>query len=375
LSRTDEFVAWLSDELERGTIDLIAPTSDYISFCAAEALGKLGGDGRDAGQPDPDGLRTCLFKDRFAVAMEHVGFPTPPTATPVTVTEAQASAAEIGYPVVLKPRTHAGIGTYRGTVARTPEDLAVGFRRYAIADGNTCVTRHDPDLALPILQRYHELGTVEVVSVSGCLDRTGEVLALSHSRKVSQSPRRLGVGTMFEPLPAQPFTDAAVEAVRQLLGSGLFELEVLVDRRSGEFWAVDLNPRGFGQMSLDMALGNDLPVLWYNSVTGEHVPAQPARARRPRYWHEALSSYIGFAVRFVQGPHRSAIAGHAKGRMLAPNVGAMFDRRDPMPGVFFGLAHLRHPRALIRPFLVDIEVADIDPAGATGARSHGAAQA
>ena len=358
LKRTDEFVEWLSQELERGSFDLVAPTSDYVSFCTAEAIEKLGGDARDAGQPDPDGLRTCLFKDRFAVAMANVGFPTPATAAPVTAAEAQASAAEIGYPVVLKPRSHAGIGTTRGTVVRTPEALATRFRPYRIPEGSTSVTRHDPDLALPIVQRYHELGTVDVVSVSGCLDRSGAVLALSHSRKVSQSPRRLGVGTMFEPLPHQPYTDAAVDAVRQLLGSGIFELEVLVDRRTGEFWAVDLNPRGFGQMTLDMALGDDLPVLWYRSVTGEDVPTAPARRSRPLYWHDAVASYLGFAVRFVRGPHRSAIAGHAKGRVLSPSVGSMFDRGDPLPGVIFGLGHFRHPRAFVRPFLVDTELRD-----------------
>ena len=103
-----------------------------------------------------------------------------------------------------------------------------------LEDGQHAVLRHDPDLALPVVQRYHELGTVNVISVTGCLDRDGTVLALLHSRKLSQSPRRLGVGTMFEPLPPQPFTAAAINAVQRLLGSGPFELEVLVDEGTGE---------------------------------------------------------------------------------------------------------------------------------------------
>ena len=45
--------------------------------------------------------------------------------------------------------------------------------------------------------------------------------------------------------------------VRQVLGTGLFELEVLVERATGEYYAIDLNPRGFGQMTLDMAAGRD----------------------------------------------------------------------------------------------------------------------
>jgi predicted ATP-grasp superfamily ATP-dependent carboligase len=235
------------------------------------------------------------------------------------------------------------------------------------------VLAHDPDVAVPLVQHYHELGTVDVVSVSGYLGQDGRLVALSHSRKVSQSPRRLGVGTMFEPLARRlPYTEHAVEAVRAVLGAGVFELEILVERQSGAYAALDLNPRGFGQISLDIALGNDLPVLWYNDVTGSTVPTAAARRRPPHFWHDALGSYVGFAVRFLKGPRRQAIAGHAWGRVTAPSVGAMFDWRDPVPGIRFGLEHLRHPRAFVRPFLVDTEVVgDLDGAMPTDVVADG----
>ena len=52
----------------------------------------------------------------------------------------------------------------------------------------------------------------------------------------------------------------------------------------------------------------------------------------------------------------------------------MFDRGDPVPGVIFGLAHFRHPRAFIRPFLVDTEVIDAhDAVAVRSAPQHGAA--
>ncbi len=298
---TDEFIDWLADRLREGAIDLIAPTSDYIAFCVAEAAAKIGGD-LDVGHPDAEGVRTCLFKHQFSVAMEHVGLPTPPTAMPTTLEDALAAAADIGYPVVLKPRSDVGIGTTRGKVVQQPDELVKQFRPYAIGAGQTSVQRHDPELAFPLVQRYFDLGSVEVISITGCIDRDGEAVGVGHSRKVSQSPRRLGVGTMFEPLPAQPFTERAVHAVRSILGSGLFELEVLVDKRTGEHWGLDLNPRAYGQIALDIALGRDLPVLWYRAVTGEDVPVSPPCARRPQYWHDAVTSYVGFGVRFLRGP-------------------------------------------------------------------------
>ncbi len=240
-----------------------------------------------------------------------------------------------------------------------PQRLAEAFVRYPLSAGHDAVLAHDRDLALPLVQRYHELGSVEIVSVTGCLDEDGAVLALNHCRKLSQLPRRLGVGTMFEPIGEQPFSAAAVDAVRRIVGRGLFELEVLVDKATGEYWAIDLNPRGFGQMALDIALGHDLPRLWYRSVTG--VPIEPTAAHNPtpRYWHEAITSYVGLAVRVASGPRRGAILRHALQRAATPRVEAAFESKDPLPGILFALAHLRHPRALLRPFLRDVELGPV----------------
>ncbi len=354
--RTDEFIEWLGGEFTSGTIDLVAPTSDYVSFCVAEALEGLGRKATDAGHPDAAATRISLFKDAFGTAMERVGFPTPAWAAPTSLEEAQEAARQMGYPVVLKPRTHAGVGTIRGSVARSADELAVEFAPYGLDKGNTSVLAHEANVGMPIVQRYHDLGTVDVVSLTGCLDLDGTVLALGHCRKMSQSPRRLGVGTMFEPVPEPPFAGAAIEAVRTVLGSGLFELEVLVDRTTGEYWAIDLNPRAFGQVSLDIALGNDLPRLWYESVTGTNLPSTPPISPRPAFWHDTTSSYAELAVRFTRGPRRTAILDHALGRMRTPSVCAMFDRRDPLPGLVYGLKQLSHPRAFIRPLLVDVEV-------------------
>jgi predicted ATP-grasp superfamily ATP-dependent carboligase len=354
--RTDEFVGWLRDEFSRGSIDLVAPTSDYVSFCVAEALEDLGRKPPEVGHPDAAATRVSLFKDAFGAAMEGVGFPTPEWAAPTSLDEAHEAAERMGYPVVLKPRTHAGVGTIRGSVARSPDELALDFEPYRLAKGNTSVLARDLDVALPIVQRYHDLGTVDVVSLTGCLDVDGSLLALGHCRKMSQSPRRLGVGTMFEPVPEPPFAEAAVDAIREVLGSGLFELEVLVDRTTGEYWAIDLNPRAFGQISLDIALGNDLPRLWYESVTGTTLPVAAPMDPAPEFWHDTASTYMGFAVRLVRGPHRGAILDHAVDRLRTPRVGAIFDRKDPLPGLVYGLRLLRHPRAFIRPLLADIEV-------------------
>ena len=131
---------------------------------------------------------------------------------------------------------------------------------------------------------------------------------------------------------------------------------MLVDRLSGEYWAIDLNPRGFGQMSLDIARGNDLPRIWYHSVTGIRLPVASPRTHPPQLWHDALATLVDFVVRMLCGPERRRTLEHAYDRASASRVGAAFDWRDPVPGVVFGLGNLRHPRALIRHRMGDIEL-------------------
>jgi predicted ATP-grasp superfamily ATP-dependent carboligase len=364
----DHFTAWLTAQLDAGAIDLVAPTSDWVMFCVAEAMERLGRAAAEVGHPDPEAVRTCLVKDRFAAALERCGFPCPPGGVPGSLAEARRLADELGYPVLLKPRSHVGIGTTRGTVIRTPADLAAAYRPFVSGLEQRTVRRHVPGVSLPLLQRYHELGTTDVISVSGCLDG-GEVLALHHSRKVTQAPARLGVGSMFESVGTQPFTDAAVDAVRSVLGSGLFELEVLVDRSTGEHYAIDLNPRGFGQMTLDMAAGHDLPRLWYESVTGTRLAVAAPPTRTPNVWHDGVASYAGLAAGVARGPRRAQALGRALGVVRSAKVGAAFAWSDPLPGVMFGLGHLRHPRSFLRQFFVDVECPTARGSGERAQRS------
>jgi D-aspartate ligase len=354
--RIDALVEFLVDGITDGSIDLVAPTSDYVAFAVAAAVDKLGIEAAEVGHPDPEAVRTALFKDRFYTEAARVGFPGPPWSTPTDVAAALSAADEIGYPVVLKPRTHAGIGLRRGNVVGDAEALAATFRPWPVRPGNDGVLRYEPDLALPIVQRYYELGTVEVVSISGYLAGDGSLRALSHARKVSQSPRRLGVGTMFEPIDAQPFTERAIATTRHVLGTGIFEFEVIVDRATSEARALDLNARGFGQMSLDIGRGHDLPLLWYNDVAGTTLASRGRRGRPAELWHDALGSYVAFLVRLARGPNRRWIAHRGWLRFKAPSVGAMHEWSDPLPGIRFVLDHLRHPRAFMRPFFMDSEM-------------------
>ncbi len=343
---TDEFVGWLIDEMAADRFDLIALTSDFMAFNVMEAFERTGG--APAGYPTPAAVRSCLFKDVFQADMAAAGFPVPPATGTDDIGEAIEFARSVGYPVVLKPRSHAGIGLERGTIAHDDDELGELFVPYELDDGQDDVLRHNSALATPLVQKLLDSEDHEVVSVTGVLDPDGNVLAAGHSRKLGRWPGRLGVGTVFEPTEPEAFTEHALHAVRELLGRGIFEFEVVVHRPSGEYWGIDLNPRAYGQIALDICLGNDLPALWYESLTGiELAPAVPRRAV-PTYWHQGVPVWVGAAVEVATGSDRIALMRQVLAHQREPHVGSASDRSDPLPGLAMGWSLLRHPRSLVR---------------------------
>ena len=350
---TDEFTDWLTEEMRAGRVDLVAPTSDAVAFCVAEARDRLPADTAPPG-PSRDVIYSVLFKHRFGDAMGRLGFPAPPSAAPVTPDGYREFARQTGFPLVLKPRSHVGVGANRGSVVRDHAELEAAIVPFSIPPGNDTVLREDPDLRWPLIQRYIDTDTSDIVSVSGCLAGDGTLLAVGHSRKTEMWPPQVGVGTEFEWLDSQPFTEQAVSAVRSVIGSGLFELEVCHDRATGQSWPIDLNPRGYGQMSLDIANGNDLPTIWYRSITNQ-PPAAATAATQPetsaRTWRLALPFYVGRIAGIVQGPQRWHATRTFVRNLGSRPAGAVAQHNDPLPAIVYSLSFLRHPWGLVRPFV------------------------
>lgn len=354
----DAFVEWLVHELEADRFDLIALTSDYLAFNAMEAYERVGRMPR--GYPTAEAVRTCLFKDEFASAMEAAGFPVPPTLDTDDLDEAHRFGRTHGFPLVAKPRSHAGIGLARGAVSHDRHDLADAFESHELDDGQDVVRRRSPRLARPLLQPLLDGPDHEVVSVTGVLDSDGTPLAVGHNRKLGRWPGRLGVGTIFEVVGRQPFTDHAVETVRTVLGAGIFELEVVVHRPSGDYWAIDLNPRAYGQIALDIGAGHDYPGLWYGSVTGIELPAEPRRRRPPTFWHQGVPVWAAAGRRIVHGPDRVALVRQLVAHQRTPHVGSVAELSDPLPALPMAWSLVRHPRSLFRTTADGVGAAVVD---------------
>lgn len=347
---TDTYISWLAARLSDGSIGLVAPTSDYVAFAVAAARDQLGMPPQ-RGMPSIEKLWSALHKPEFGDVMEAIGFPTIPYELPVTVEEALAAAERLGYPVVLKPRTHIGVGLHRGGVVRNPDELARQFVAHDVASANATASLNDPFLGWPMLQKFLDEDQIDVVSIAGCLDANGDVLGLGISRKLAQWPPRVGIGTLFEVVHEAPFVDQAINAARATLGTGLFEIEICVDRLTGDAWPIDLNPRAYGQIRLEIARGIDLPGHWYSLATGLHLDPIASSVPAPEVWRAGTTYHLDSIANIVRGPKRwSTTMAHLKTRRR-PTIGSMLDWSDPLPSAVLAASQLMNPRNLVRPFL------------------------
>ena len=277
----DIFLPWLKAEVERGCIDLVAPTSDLMAFYMAE-FPECFPKGQMEAMADAEAIRTVLLKDRFDLACQKHDLKAPKTLSPTSVQEAHDLADSLTYPVILKPRSHVGVGWARGAVAHTSEMLRQLFRPYPLRANCQRVIERYPELAWPLLQEYVPRALEHLYSISGILSATGEVLAWAGSQKTRQWPPTLGIGVVFEPWQAQAPVAQGLKFVQAVLKKGIFELELIFDPRTSEYVAVDLNPRAHGHISFDIARHNNLPLMWHQLAKGQRLLPRPkAHGRRP----------------------------------------------------------------------------------------------
>lgn len=343
------FLPWLRREACEGRIGLVAPTSDLVTFYVSQVLDVLAPGLRRA-MPDPEALLAVLMKDRFARLCGDLGVGTPRTAWPTSPEGALAAGRTMRYPLLVKPRSHVGVGGARGEVVRDEAELQAHFRAYPRPPGSETVFERWPDLVWPVVQEYVPGALQNLYSVAGVLDAEGRALACAVSRKLAQWPPALGIGTVFEAHHDPALAELGLAIARRMLGRGLFELELIRDAGTGEHLAVDLNPRAYGQMAFEIRRGFDLPLLWYELATAGTAEPAVAPPDSNVLWLHSIPYHIGQIVGLVRGPGRRARLRQYRRVLRRPRVDVALDRGDPLSSLAFASLLLRHPLGIARSF-------------------------
>lgn len=343
----ERFLPWLEQRVRSGEIHRVAPTTDLIAYYTSLLRSAFAPEVQRAIAPLAE-VETCLVKTRFAAACSLAGQATPPSLTPEDLETALLGAERIGYPLILKPKSHLAVGAAeRGRIVYSAEQLRAYFRPYPIVKGQESLASRYPELRWPLLQRYVPTARSQVFSVSGFKDPDGGILAASLSVKRSQWPQDTGPSTSQVSWRDERILNAGRTTVDKMISRGIFELELLTS--DSDLLAIDLNPRAFGFLSLDMALGHDLPWLWFQStlapVVREPSPPNPivieARLGLP-YW-------MGRAARWLLGLARQRDTSTGERALKVDKRISMLGHwADPIPLMLRAIWLMRHPRSLIR---------------------------
>ena len=221
-------------------------------------------------QPSVSTIERLLDKDQFSKAASDAGIAVLPSWDPLKLDDLSRLAPSLPYPILIKPRTHVHRRRNdKGIVVQSRQDLIPQYRRFLARELDRDVDHaYVPDAKRPILQQFVNVGREGVHSVSGFIDRTGDLFVTRRSRKVFQRMQPLGVGVCFKSLPNDPDLSLAIYQLCRAVGYfGIFEIEFI--RFDGRWVAIDFNPRFYNQMAMDIRRGMPLPLLACLDASGD----------------------------------------------------------------------------------------------------------
>ena len=249
-----------------------------------------------------------------------------------TVSEAAERAAELGWPVVLKPVISRRYRPERGTVdkfgvqyANDPDELA---SRLAPLEGKTAV----------LLQEYlHGKGSgIELLAVNG------RPLAVFQHERLAEVPLTGGASAWRRSAALDPqLCEPAVRLVEALNWTGLIMVEFKV---GADVHLMEINGRAWGSLPLACHAGMDFPVRWARLVFDGPPAAQAGPdteyvVGRKAYNFELLCVWIVNVLlgrrryRYLRVPPRSSVLGALWSLVDPAQRSDSFAWDDPRPAL------------------------------------------
>ncbi|MEU9123131.1 ATP-grasp domain-containing protein [Streptomyces sp. NPDC048506] len=277
--------------------DGVVTSCDYYLPTVARIAGHLGLPG-----PTPEAVENACRKDATRRVLAAAGLPGPRFAVCADRSEAVAAAAEIGYPLVLKP-----VDLCAGMFVRRVDDEAELIRAHRALDGFPVNARGQRRASVVLLEEllHGPEVSVETVTFGG----TTQVVGVT-DKSVGGAPAFIETGHMF-PADLPPAATAAARdtAVRAIAALGLdgvvahTEIKLTPDGPR----PVEVNPRPAGNRITELVrhvTGIDLAAACVEVAIG-----RPPRLTRQRTG--LCSAAVGFLVPEAAGVLEAVEGGDA----------------------------------------------------------------
>jgi predicted ATP-grasp superfamily ATP-dependent carboligase len=236
-------------------------------------------------------------------------------------TPEEAAAADMRFPVVLKPNMGGGDNRFSRAKVVRADDRAGFLAAYRDAAGQI-------GLDNVVVQQLIPGGGACQFSYAA-LWHDGRPVAEFTARRTRQYPVDFGYTSSFVEVAEAP---GVVEASRKLLTSvahhGLVEIEFKRDPRDGELKLFDVNPRCWSWFGLAAASGVDLGALLWETANGR--AAAPPAARTGAAWMYLARDMVAAGTLAARG--QLGLRDYLRS-FSAVRSWATFAGDDPMPGL------------------------------------------
>ncbi len=251
-------------------------------------------------------------KGLFELSIRH-GLPTPRILVPAGEDELAAAAAQLRFPVMLKP-IESRPGRQGMNLVASREDLMPCYRGI-----------DDPGNIL--CQEYIPGGDQDVWVFNGYFDATSRCLAAFTGRKIRQHPAHMGLialGVCERNDEVRALTERFLMAVGY---QGVVDIGYRWDRRDGQYKVLDINPRLGGAFRLFVDRdGMDVMRAMYLDLTGR--PVRQVEQRDGRKW--LLEAGEILSLRHYRRDDGLTLRGWLRS-LRGLEEGATFSLTDPVP--------------------------------------------
>ena len=323
------FVEGLERVLSNDSYAVVLPGNDASLLAISEQRERLAGLTL-LGLPAVEDVRRSVDKVLLLEQAETAGLPAPRSVVCSSEADGRAAAAELGYPVAVKP-------------ARSFIESSEGLRQRtaSIVESEEALARAAPDVGVPFIVQEYE-ARPDLVSCAGVM-ADGRLLAFVVVRYSRTWPPGVGSASFAETVtPPIGLRDKVTELVRGLGWQGIFELE-LFGRGERDFAAIDFNSRVFGWLTLAIGAGANLPAVWCDWLLGRDPSPVTARPGVRYRWDEGEVRHLLWQLR--RGRVRAAATVALPRKSV---VHSHFRLADPAPlaarPVYFAREALRRAR-------------------------------
>lgn len=227
-------------------------------------------------QPGNSPILRMMDKLELAEVATKLGLPTPRTASCDSPESLEIQTSAMRFPVIAKPRyafqwrqqgLWEKVGAQKAFIVDSREELRSLYARLAAVTEEV------------LLQEYIPGVDMDIVVCCVYVGRDGRPKGHFTGRKLKQSPPLVGTGCVVEAIDCPAIVPPTFALLNAFGYTGIAEVEFKLDKATGIYYLIEINPRHWDQHELGTLVGINISRIAYEDMRGPApeavLPAYP----------------------------------------------------------------------------------------------------